>query len=181
MNEETKQDPVNTQKIDELFDFTSVFEKLNLKDLFFKGYVRSGEIKLGDISLEVRTLLMDELIRINEYAHKFLSPEARNRAFMVEYLVYSIITLNGSPILMELREAQDFKEKYNREPSLEDQARWVLMNKVPPLLLEVLYLIATKFKMDFDLFFMKEIERRIQDVIKQRERIFNPVSGVSNT
>ncbi len=69
---------------------------------------------------------------------------------------------------MDMREIRDFREKYKREPTMEEQARWVLLNKVPPFLVEFLYMIAIKFKNDFDILFLQEIETRIKNVLNER-------------
>ncbi len=155
--------------IDDFFDFSKNFKKINFRDLLYIGYVRSGEIRISDdLVFECRTLLLDELIKCAEVAAKNSSIEGRNKSYMVEYLVYSIISINNQPLLMDMREIRDFREKYKREPTMEEQARWVLLNKVPPFLVEFLYMIAIKFKNDFDILFLQEIETRIKNVLNER-------------
>lgn len=157
---------------DELFDFSQQFKDIDFKSILYTGYVRSGNIKITDsLVFECRTLLLDELIKCAEVSARYSSIEARNKAYMVEYLVYSILSINGQPIIMDLREIKDFREKYKREPTAEEQARWVMLNKMPSMLLEFMYMVAIKFKSDFDLVFLKEMEKRLNDVMAERKTI----------
>lgn len=167
------------EALDKTFDFKDRFAHLDFKSLLYKGYVRSGEIKvLSELSFECRTLLMEELIKCAEASAKYSSLDARQKAYMVEYLMYSIITINSTPLIMDMHEIQIFKDKNKREPTLEEQARWVLLNKIPPFILEFLYLICVKFKTDFDEVFLKEIDKQLQEVLNARNTILGQTTAV---
>lgn len=153
-------------------DFKPRFESMNLNEVLLKGYVRSGDIQImKDFSVEVRTLLVDEWLRCKETAASYKDPEARHFAFMVEYLVFAIVKLNGSLLVMDTKELNDFKAKFGREPTFEEQARHVLMNVMPPFMVEVLWMIAWKFKQDFEEVFIRKIIEGFKKVIEERNAL----------
>lgn len=176
ISSETEQTKKDTQGLtlgfEEYFDFKDRFKDLDFKELLFKGYVTSGTIKVSnELEFECRTLLLEELIKCAEISSRYNSADAKSKAYMVEYLMYSILKINNSPLLMDFKEIQFWKEKYKREPTREEEARWILLNKVPPFLLEFLYVVAIKFKTDFDMIFIKEIEKQLREVMDERAKI----------
>jgi hypothetical protein len=133
-----------------------------------KGYVRSGEIALSkELRVEVRTLLVNEWIRCKDVLSQYKDPEAGNFAFMVEYLVYALITVNGVQPVMDMHEIQEYKEKHGREPTVEEQIRYVLMNVFPPFIVEILWMVAWKFKQDFEEVFLQRIVNEFNTITEE--------------
>jgi len=152
-------------------DFKSKFVNLDLRSLLMRGYVRSGEIVLSkELRVEVRTLLVNEWIKCKEVLGQYRDPEAGNFAFMVEYLVYALITVNGVQPVMDMHEIQEFREKHGREPTMEEQIRYVLMNVYPPFVVELLWMVAWKFKQDFEEVFMQRIVNEFSAISGEMKR-----------
>lgn len=153
-------------------DFKKHFENIDLRTLLLKGYVRSGSIKIAkNLEIEVRTLLMEEWIICKELSEGYKSAEGKQHAFMVEYLVYSLITLNGAQLVMDQKEIDEFKKRNGRDPSLEEQARYVLRNVLPPFLIEILWVVAWKFKQDFEEVFVRKVLDDFKSIMEERNAI----------
>jgi len=171
-NDQEKQDLKVNSVLEDILDFKKNFRNIDFNNLLFTGYVRSGDIEvLEGLRIDCRTLTLEELMQCAEVAVKYKSQDAQNKAYMVEYLMYSIITINGKSLVMDFNELRYWRDKYKRDPTLEEQARWVLLNKVPPFLLDLLYIIVQKFRMDFDFVFLQQIDERIKKIVEARQKM----------
>jgi hypothetical protein len=85
--------------------------------------------------------------------------------------VYALITVNGVQLVMDPHEVQEFRSKHGREPTMEEQTRYVLLNCFPPFFVEVLWLVAWKFKQDFDTVFMEKLLKEFKELDEEVKKI----------
>ena len=150
-----------------LFDFSEAIKSINFSKILFKGYAETGPIEvIQGLTVELRTLLNEELLICNEAASKYSDPESYKRAYIIEYLVYSIIKFRNGSLDMSMDEKKTFRSEYGHDPNSEEQARWVLLKKIPPFVIEFIYSLAFRFKQEFDLYFIRKIEEKIKDAVK---------------
>lgn len=165
------------KKILDSYDFSYLFNDITLEKILFKGYIESGEIDVLGVKVILRTLLINEQIMCWEKAAEYKSPEASQIAYRIEYLVYSIVKLNNVPLTMDLLSKQRFKEIHGREPTAVEEARYVIKNNMPSFFIDILFLIAMKFKTQFEEWFFSRMDGYIKE---HQEKIKQVITGESS-
>lgn len=108
-----------------------------LEDLFYIGYTTSKKITIYEdkekgtkIDAVFRTLMPAEFRDIFEIVGKYDTFQAQEITNQIEVLARTIKTINDMPLVLDTKEKEEFKNKYDREPSPLDQAREILTNKI---------------------------------------------------
>lgn len=108
-----------------------------LEDIFYVGYTVSKKISIYEdkekgvqINAVFRTLMPAEFRDIFEVTGKYDTFQAQEITNRIETLARAIQTINDMPLALSTKEKEDFKNKYDREPSPLDQAREILTNKI---------------------------------------------------
>lgn len=108
-----------------------------LEDLFYIGYITSKKITIYEdnekgtkIDAVFRTLMPAEFRDIFEIVGKYDTFQAQEITNHIETLSRAIKTINDMPLVLDTKEKEEFKNKYDREPSPLDQAREILTNKI---------------------------------------------------
>jgi UDP-N-acetylglucosamine 2-epimerase len=116
-----------------------------LEDLFYLGYTLSDKIVVyktdtSEITAKFRTITPIELRSIFEVSSKFTSFEAQDITNKIEVLARAITHINDMPLILNTKDREDFFQKFKREPTPLDQARYVLTEKISSIhMLNLLY------------------------------------------
>ena len=116
-----------------------------LEDLFYLGYTLSDKIIVyktdtTEITAKFRTITPLELRSVFETSTKFTSFEAQDITNKIEVLARAITHVNDMPLILNTKDRDDFFQKFHKEPSPLDQARYVLTEKISSIhMLNLLY------------------------------------------
>jgi hypothetical protein len=131
-----------------------------LEDLFYLGYTQSNKIVIykdnkTEVTAKYRTLTPVELRSVFESSNKYSSYEAQDINTKIEVLARAVTHINDMPLILTTADREEFFQKYKREPSPLDQARYILTEKVSSIhMLNFLYDAYAEFadtiKTEFD-------------------------------
>ena len=138
-----------------------------LEDLFFLGYTSSPKTLIYkddkvEITAKFRTITPLELRSVFETSSKFSSYEGQDITNKIEVLARAITHINDMPLILTTKDREDFFQKFHREPTPLDQARYVLTEKISSMhVLNLLYTSYAEFsdtvKNEFD-----DIKKKLQ-------------------
>jgi len=137
-----------------------------LEDIFSLGYSKSQDITVYEdqkgmkFVVQYRTLTASELRDIAEMLGSYRSIAAQVWTEKIESLARAIIHINKMPLILDVRERQEFEEKHKQQPTALEQARIILYEKIKsPYIIDVLF---EKYQE-----FVEEIARSFDDVKKK--------------
>lgn len=123
-----------------------------LEDMFYLGYATSKKIPIyadeegNEYTAKFRTLTPLELRAIFETSCRFSSLEGQDITNKVEILARSITHINDMPLILTTKDREDFFQKYKKEPTPLDQARYILTEKISSIhMLNMLYEAYAEF------------------------------------
>lgn len=124
-----------------------------LEDLFYLGYTKSDNIiiysddkKNIEIGVKFRTLAPTELRDVYESVHKFNSWEAKEITEKIETLARAIYLVNEMPLVLDTKDKAEFNEKYDRDPSALEQAKFILIERFSSaIIIDLLYSAYQEF------------------------------------
>jgi len=123
-----------------------------LEDLYTLGYTRSSDIKVYEdsrgveIVVQFRTLTTTELRDLSELISVYRSIGAQVLTEKVETLARALIHINKFPLVLDVKDKDDFEKKYSRQPTPLEMARTILYEKIrSPYVIDVLYEEYQKF------------------------------------
>jgi hypothetical protein len=117
-----------------------------LEDIFSLGYSKSQDIKVYEDSrgvefiVQYRTLTACELRDIAETLGGYRSLAAQVWTEKIESLARAIVHINKMPLILDLPDRKAFEEKHKQQPSVLEQARIILYEKIKsPHIIDVLF------------------------------------------
>lgn len=123
-----------------------------LEDLFYLGYASSNRIVIykdnqgNEYTAKFRTLTPIELRSIFETSSRFASMEAQDITNKIEILARATTHINDMPLILTTKDRDDFFQKYKKEPTPLDQARFILTEKISSIhMLNLLYEAYAEF------------------------------------
>lgn len=143
-----------------------------LEDLFYLGYTESSKVTIykddkgNDFTAKFRTLTPLELRSVYETSSRFSSFEAQDITNKIEILARAITHINDMPLILNTKDREDFFQKFKREPSPLDQARYILTEKISSI-----HLLNMMYESYID--FADKIRNQFED-IKKKLKIIPP-------
>lgn len=123
-----------------------------LEDMFYLGYATSNKITIyaddegNEYTAKFRTLTPTELRSIFETSVRFSSLEGQDITNKIEILARAITHINDMPLILTTKDREDFFQKYKKEPTPLDQARYILTEKISSIhMLNLLYEAYSEF------------------------------------
>ena len=112
-----------------------------IEDIFVLGYTRSDIIKVYsdektgmEITVQFRTLTHTEIKDVCEALYGLRHTLSQVIVEKIETLARAIVTLNGSPLILDEHDRENFAKLYKHEPTSLDMAKYVLIEKIKSIL-----------------------------------------------
>jgi len=155
--EETKREDFLTTKTDQ--------SNAILEDLFTIGYTKSKNLLVykdgaTEFYVQFRTLTPVEFREVFEATSRFSSAFGQDITSKLEILARSIVTINNMPLILDEKDRKDFYDKYDRDPTPGDQARYILIEKIKSsYIIDFLFEAFQKFN--------EEVKAQFDDIKKK--------------
>lgn len=134
-----------------------------IDQLFFQGSVdyEPEEVAPG-VTVQYRSLTVQEEIDVAEAANRANSLEARNLLFVVHRLARAIRYVNNRPLDLNPADRDALRDRLGREPSRTEEAVELLLRKVSRLALQELFVR------------LQQHEQELADKLEEVKKKLNP-------